>query len=397
VTEPGDRPARNSTTSWAWFGDEVLVYDRASGRSHRLNATAGAIWEAIDGSWSLDDLAAALHEETGTDEEELRAELVALVGSFADNQLIGAGPAPETSAAAPRRRYEPAIRAALDARAWAFESPTYVALDLRFAIRSDDVALGRYLASIFAPLAGEGPPDDWYSVIDRGSGCDRGRYPTYFGGIRLERSSKRRYVVSLVPWHVNQQVVRRSTRRLLFHAGAVEAAEGVIVITGPANAGKTTLTTALCRAGFAYVTDEVVALDPQTGLVQPFPKSVAFDPGSWPLFPDLEPPRPEGMADDDLVEKWHVGVSAFGHPMEAPAPLRAVFLTRHVAGGGTSAEPLDAIDTATVLLENGFNLGENHHDPVPTLARVLNGVVGHSLQSDGVDDAVELVRKLSRS
>ena len=58
--------------------------------------------------------------------------------------------------------------------------------------------------------------------------------------------------------------------------------------------GKTTLTTGLVRAGFCYLTDEAVSFDWETGVIEPFPKPLSIDPGSWFLFPELEPPPPPG-------------------------------------------------------------------------------------------------------
>lgn len=64
---------------------------------------------------------------------------------------------------------------------------------------------------------------------------------------------------------------------LRFHAGAVERDGRVVVIGGLSGAGKSSLTAALVRAGWCYLTDEVVVVDPQTWQVAPYPRPFDLD------------------------------------------------------------------------------------------------------------------------
>ena len=73
------------------------------------------------------------------------------------------------------------------------------------------------------------------------------------------------------------------------HAGAIEWRDRVVLLPGVSNAGKSTLVAGLVRAGARYLTDEAACLDHETLVVRPFPKAIALDPGSFPLF---EPARP---------------------------------------------------------------------------------------------------------
>src|SRR5262245_12987287 len=41
---------------------EVVIFDRAAGFVHQLNATASRIWDACDGTHSVEDIAAQLME-----------------------------------------------------------------------------------------------------------------------------------------------------------------------------------------------------------------------------------------------------------------------------------------------------------------------------------------------
>ena len=67
---------------------------------------------------------------------------------------------------------------------------------------------------------------------------------------------------------------------VLVHASAAAFAGRRSSMPGPMGAGKSTLAAALVRAGLGYLTDEVVAIDPGSGLVRPYPKYLSLGPRS---------------------------------------------------------------------------------------------------------------------
>ena len=44
-------------------GDEVIVYDKERARAHRLNRTAGLVWQHANGARTVPDLVAVLQQE----------------------------------------------------------------------------------------------------------------------------------------------------------------------------------------------------------------------------------------------------------------------------------------------------------------------------------------------
>ena len=53
-------------------------------------------------------------------------------------------------------------------RPWAWSSPSFQALDLKFAIRTDDPRLGRYLESVLLSQGTDGPATLEFAVIGPG-------------------------------------------------------------------------------------------------------------------------------------------------------------------------------------------------------------------------------------
>ena len=115
------------------------------------------------------------------------------------------------------------------------------------------------------------------------------------------RAHSKAFAIETLLWHLNGAAVKRADPFVVLHAGGVALDGAGVIISGPSGAGKTTLTAALVRAGFSYLTDEALAIEPSTGLLHPYPKALSIKPGSWELLADLRPPS------SDLSPRvWHV-------------------------------------------------------------------------------------------
>jgi Coenzyme PQQ synthesis protein D (PqqD) len=81
MSEPVGRQA--PTVSAEELGDDLSLFDSASGKAVALNGTARDIWELVDGEASVDDMVATLAQayrvEPGTIEGDVRVALDRLV------------------------------------------------------------------------------------------------------------------------------------------------------------------------------------------------------------------------------------------------------------------------------------------------------------------------------
>ncbi len=57
--------ARHDNVFFESLAGETIVYDKLNHRAHTLNKTASAVWEAADGSKSIDELARILELDLG--------------------------------------------------------------------------------------------------------------------------------------------------------------------------------------------------------------------------------------------------------------------------------------------------------------------------------------------
>ncbi len=186
---------------------------------------------------------------------------------------------------------------------WVYRSPCYRALNLSFGVRSTEPEVGAYLDRVLSALrcGDEGEaPDVWYSIT-HGNTDPEGTTTLHFGSELVVRAHSTAFAIETMLWHLNGATEDRAEPFVVLHAAGVALDGAGAIISGPSGAGKTTLTAALVRAGFGYLTDEALAIDPGSGLLQPYPKALSIKKGSWELLPDLRPPP------SDLSPRvWHV-------------------------------------------------------------------------------------------
>lgn len=69
-------------------GDEVILLDPDSGNYYTLDDIGGRVWELCDGSRSPDEIAQVLAVEYDAPVEQIRADVVELLGELRESRLV---------------------------------------------------------------------------------------------------------------------------------------------------------------------------------------------------------------------------------------------------------------------------------------------------------------------
>jgi len=93
AAEPTLVPERNPRVSGVEIDDESVLYDARDGRLHILNWSASAVWWALDGRTSIDELAADLAGRFHAERAAMRSDIVTLLGVLGAESLVDAVPA----------------------------------------------------------------------------------------------------------------------------------------------------------------------------------------------------------------------------------------------------------------------------------------------------------------
>lgn len=140
----------------------------------------------------------------------------------------------------------------------------------------------------------------------------------------------------------------RHSDLLCLHAAVVASPRGLLVVPGASGLGKTTLAAALVRAGFGYVSDEVLALDRRTGRATAFPRPLGLDAAAWPVLGLPGDPPPPGT--ERLLPP-----GVFGQVAADGGPVSDIVLAQR-RPGPVEFEPATSRGAAVVaLLDRSFN------------------------------------------
>jgi hypothetical protein len=361
--------ARTGGVLEAVAGEGSVLLDRTSSRSHVLNASAALVWDAIDGTRTADEIVEHVAGRTGLARDEVSADVRELLARLAARDLVVAVPRPDEPGRPAGRDVDPGIAgtdpgAVMDHRlatAGAAEVVRVTLAGAHVSIRSDDPQAARLLEVATGSLPRAPSVEAVVEVLDAGGGDgDERRFHVVVDGVLAARSPTAAAAADAALVHLNLLAVRRTEGRLLLHAGAVERGGGVVVVAGPSGRGKSTLTAALVRSGFGYLTDELVAVDPVSGAVVPYPKGLDLAEGSRRLLglapgEGSAPAGPEVRVAPDTLGRLSDGgrvalVVLLADPDDGPGP---------VGGGVVGAEealvPLDPVEALVELLPNVFD------------------------------------------
>lgn len=325
----------------------LLIPDREV--THVLNPSASLIWLTIDGSMTVADVIDSLHRETGVERSVLDHDVRRAVSTFHAAGIVTMASLPDSSGSVPapaRPRRHPRQDRLLNAVKWRWQLGPVVAATMPMVLRANASDVGDRLHQALGALpeptgnrASATRDPVVISVLDAGHPGPR-RYRVFVDNERRWNAALLDDLVRMVTTGINQLAVDNNPDHVLFHAGAVERDGKVIVIAGDSGRGKSTLTAALVQDGFSYLTDEMVALDPTTLAVVPYPKAVDLDDRARSMLgldrPDPGPDgRPAGAEVDAGLTKTGVTPSRLGS-LSAGGRL-ALFV---LLVGETSGEPL---------------------------------------------------------
>ncbi len=392
----------------------TVLFDRSRGLSHLLNASAALVWACLDGATSVDEVVEQVVTATGAARPQIEADVTRVVEEFASNGLFDDGnDTPATASSDPGRWDGPRERA-LGRRAWPEVRTPRRAGGTTFALRCDDPVVASTLDSVLACLPVAGAATHHISIVDRGARpAPEAEAPhavdlrLYVDGEAFGRASSAQQAADQVLTRVNRLAIDHTPGRVLLHAGAVERAGKVVVIAGVSGRGKSTLTAAMVQAGWGYLSDEMVAIDPDTWRVEPFTKALDLSAGSLELlgldadagFTGYKHPIPPdrlgttSTGGELTAIVLLLNAAPDENPDADPAGDLAVDGSSDPRAEGASAmlRPLAPVDAVIEVLRNTFDATMDMPNGLDHIAAMCQAVPTYAMARTDLASAVEAV------
>ncbi|CAB4862507.1 unannotated protein [freshwater metagenome] len=371
-------PVPGAARTWI-IGAGSVVYIRSNASVVPLNASATAIWLLCDGFRAIDDIVAEVAEFFGVDPDMVRTEVNSAVAGFTRMGLLldteHEPPATDALAARPTAAPVPAPPGFAVAPGMTRIGP-FAGLGSAFVVDVEELALAAFIADRLEDLLLSRPAveSDHAVVVRRSDGPDGQRsWAAEIDGRGCGPGADDDGVLQELLTGLVFETV--SNRPVTFHAAAVEHGGRAALLTGSWGAGKTTTMLSLLRAGFGYMADEVVVVDPATFVAQPWPSPISQTEEGWRSL-GVEPSTPSGC---EQYVGWHqpLAASALGFArLAGPAPLGAMVIVVHAPGEPTRLEALDPAYVVAALqpmLLVAAHAREEWCDDLVALARVVPG------------------------
>jgi hypothetical protein len=205
-------------------------------------------------------------------------------------------------------------------------------------------------------------------------------------------------LLSCLEWFINAAALDDlASRFLLPRAGAVARGGRGFIFPARSGSGKSTLTAALVAAGFHYLSDEVVAIEPESLLAIPFPRSPTIKRGSRsalaPWYPCLETDPVRARFVDSVTYPTPPEDSWPAHPF----PVSCVVFPRYDANARPELRPIPRSEALPRLLDQCFEARSSGDHLVRAVVCVLQGADCYSLTVSDPRGAVRFVGDLADS
>jgi hypothetical protein len=272
---------------------------------------------------------------------------------------------------------------------------SYRALTYEFLVNADSTEVGAAIEPLlrqFSATLSAGAPT--YAVDHDPSDAGGSTYRVFLDGRLESRSDSMAAAVDYVVWRASVEAVARAEDLLALHAGAVSwRGRGVLLSAAP-DSGKTTLTAALTSAGFRYFTDEAALIDPASGLLHPFPRSLWMDSSAVDLVPGLRSRVNESTSGEERAQ-YHVRPDDLRRDAIGRAcRVRYVIFPSYHASASVELTPVSRGEALLGLSQNSFNLQTFGRRGIELLARLLRDAQPCRLRMGDLSDAVATVAQL---
>jgi hypothetical protein len=363
-------PVLPASTVVAHVFGSTVVLDQGSGVLARIDGVGAFVLDHrelfSDHRDAAVELSALLDGEVDAIERDLRA-LEVLLGDLASD---------EPGTVAPDYgpvRSPPGPRAAV--HTWCID-----ALGVAIEVRCHDPAL----VETVAPMLAAYPPARSAPVHRFDVWEDSGITVTQDDRIVVERAGLDAAVGALIAG-ITVLAIVADRDALLLHAAAVTDDTSAILIGGGSGAGKTTTTVELVAGGLAFLTDELVELDPATGTVHGLARPVGLEGPARSWRPEL---RPVWASAEQ--HRWPVPPRAIGALADQGRAALIVHL-EFAESDATTVEALELLPALGRLCAVTFNRQSLTETALVQLAELLGRVPSILVRHDGAPHAASAI------
>ncbi len=168
---------------------------------------------------------------------------------------------------------------------------------------------------------------------------------------------------------------------LWFHAGAAAYRDNAVIFPGVWGSGKSTLVTSLCEDGWAYLSDDIVPIEMNSGRVLPFHRT-----------PTVRKNSGQEMPSHRLGELQKITINLNQESLcQKPARIVAILFPFYDHGSSARITPQSPANAALELLACGMNYGKHGEVAVRYVCDLMEQIPASRLYYGNGKRAAELI------
>jgi hypothetical protein len=329
------------------LGDGWVLYQPEIDRLALLNATGKIVWDLLGGGFGRQEIASAFAQHFGLPAERALSDIGEVIGGLEEAGFL-ARPLEEagTEGGAQSAPADgPAIQSGPNVHCGTFQFG-----DRRVQVHSSLPDIGHAYFSRFQHRALDNGAD---ADVLEFSGGPCGYRLTFQGTVAAEGNSLAELVGRAHELFLSWEHPKTEFLAY-FHAAAVSRGDRSVLLPGVSGSGKSTLTGYLAGHGFAYLGDDLVAMERADWSLRPLPTCLSLKSGSWPILAALYPQLPDSPTLQCLGRD--VRYLEPGQAQHAGSTPSVIMFPAYARSGDTHLKALAPLQTMTRLLETNTDL-----------------------------------------
>jgi len=381
-----------------------FLFNEDTQELYALNAVAAYIWACIEDGLGIAETAEAVAGDLRATRAEADAHVHRMVGLWIKSRMLLDGTEDPGAPPSPVRR----AAAADGVIGVPFERPAGLRFPVRrvlrllsqdFVVRLTSTEADARVMAVLGHLATRDPAEDCPVIDVIADGSEGAGAVIAIGAGRYARCRGLDELAPALKAQITAMTIAAEPHALAFHAAAVSSGGGSLLLPAASGSGKSTLTAALLRAGFGYLSDDIVLLDQPAHRVRGLPLPICIKAaGAAALrshYPALERSPLHLRADDQRVrylipppDAWSLATAG------EPRAVEWIVFPRYDPDRPTALERIDGGRALARLLPQAAAGIFLERRDVEALAAWIATRACYELGIASLADAIEALRSL---
>jgi HprK-related kinase A len=202
----------------------------------------------------------------------------------------------------------------------------------------------------------------------------------------------------MLEWIMNWAVSHRAHSYVMIHAAVLEKHGRAVILPAPSGSGKSTLCAALLGHGWRLLSDELMLLRPEDGMLVPVPRPVSLKNASIGVIRAFRSDAVLSRLVDDTLKGTIAHVKAPRASVERaaePARPGAIVFPRYQAGAATSLTPIPRARAFMQLADNSFNYHLLGPRSFHAIGELIEAAPAYTFEYSSLPEAMALFERLA--